>query len=281
MNKKLSQNIAYSFMWLCGIIAIGALLLIIGYVLIRGIPGISWEFFTTKPKAGMSGEGGILPMLISTAWLLGMTMAILIPIGFFSAVYLSEYAPANKLTTFVKYCIETLAGIPSIIFGVFGFMVLILIFGFDISITVGSIVLACLLLPFMICTAEEAIKVVPQNARSASLALGATKWQTVWRVVLPVALAGIFTAIILSIARALSETACLFLTMGSFSAIPTSPADGGRSLAMHIYYLTVELGKYEAALSVAAVLIVIILAFSIITNIISTLSRKKLGMGRY
>ena len=281
MHKKLSQDIAFSLLWLCGIMAVVCLLIVIGYTLIEGLKGISWEFLTTNPAPGSSGGGGIASIILSTAMLAGIAMSITIPLGIFAAIYLSEYAQANKITSAIRYSIETLAGIPSIIFGVFGFLVLVVMIGFGMSILAAGITIAILLLPFMIRTVEEALKAVPQHSREAALALGATKWQTIWGTVLPTALAGILTAIILCIARLLGETAPLFLTMGGLAGPPSSWMDGGRSLAMHIYYSVVELGNTGQAFATATVLIVVILIFSLITNVISTYSRKKLGISRY
>ena len=281
MSKQLSQNIAFALLWLCGLIAVAALLVIIGYTVYQGIPNLNWEFFSTDPELGQSGGGGIKPFLISTAWTIGLVIVFLIPAGILAGIYMSEYAPPNKLTSFIRYCIDTLAGMPSIVVGVFGFIVLVVMLGFQMSILSGALTLAILLMPYMIRITEEAIRMVPQNTRAASLALGASKWQTVSRVVLPAALAGILTSVILCIARAFGETAPLLLTMGGYSGAPTSPMDGGRVLAMHIYISTVEYARYDIAFATATVLLVIILVFSIITNVFSTYSRKKLGISRY
>jgi phosphate transport system permease protein len=161
--------------WGGGAITVLILLVIIGYVLIQGIPSINWDFLTTVPKGGLSGEGGISSTIVSTFYLIGVTLVLLVPIGIGSAVYLSEYAPNNRLTRIIRYGVETLAGIPSILFGLFGFALFVTILNFNFSILSGSLTLVCLLLPTMITTTEEALKAVPYAYREAALALGSTR----------------------------------------------------------------------------------------------------------
>ncbi|MCL2474954.1 MAG: phosphate ABC transporter permease PstA [Chloroflexi bacterium] len=280
-SKKVQQNLAFSFMWLCGGIAILALLAIIIYVVVSGVSGINWEFLSTNPKGGLGESGGIFSILKSTALLLGGTLIILAPVGLLASIYLSEYAPNNKFTAIIRYGIDTLAGIPSIVFGLFALVVLIFFIGLPLSITAGALVLVCLLLPTMIRVGEEALKSVPQEARQASLALGATKWQTIYKVVLPTAIPGILTAVILCTGRALGETACLFVVMGSVLKEPNSFMDPGRSLALHIFYTAMEKGDFKTAMATATILIIIILVINVATNIISARFRKKMGVNRY
>ncbi len=161
-------------------------------------------------------------------------MAISVPLGLGAAMYLSEYAPDNRMTRLIRYGTEVLAGVPSIVFGLFGFALFVTALHFRFSILSGALTLACLLLPTLIRTSEEALRAVPRSHREAALALGATRWQTVWRVLLPAALPGIVTGIILSVGRAVGETACLFVTMGGSTAMPTSLFSGGRTLSMHL-----------------------------------------------
>jgi phosphate transport system permease protein len=265
-SAKKTQRIAMAAIWGGGIITILLLLIIIGYVLIQGIPGIDWDFLTTAPKGGLSGEGGISTVVISTLYLIGVTLVLLVPIGIGAAIYLSEYAPNNRLTRIIRYGVETLAGIPSIIFGLFGFALFVTVLSFNFSILSGALTLVCLLLPTMITTTEEALKTVPYSYREGALALGTTRWQMISRIVLPSAMPGIVTAIILCIGRAIGETACLYVTLGGSSAMPSSLLSGGRTLALHVYYLAMETNAMDKAMATASVLIIIIILINALTN---------------
>jgi len=268
-RAKTSEKIALAFIWSGGLVTMLILVVIIGWVLIRGIPEISLDFLTTPPQGGLSGEGGISSTVVSTLYLVGITMVILIPIGTGAAVYLAEYAPDNRLTRLIRYGVEVLAGVPSILFGLFGFALFVTVLHFSFSILSGALTLVCLLLPTMIRTTEEAVKSVPYSHREAALALGATRWQTIYRVVLPTALPGIVTAIILCIGRAIGETACLYVTMGGGAAMPSSIFDGGRTLSLHVFYLAMETRAFEKAMATAAVLIITIIVINAVTNWLS------------
>ncbi len=262
--------------WGGGVITLLLLIVIIGYVLIQGLPGINWEFLSTNPKGGLSGEGGILSTVVSTLYLIGVTLVLLVPIGIGSAIYLSEYAPKNLLTRIIRYGIETLAGIPSIIFGLFGYALFVTALSFNFSILSGALTLVCLLLPTMISTTEEALKAVSYSYREAALALGTTRWQMISRIVLPSALPGIVTAAILCIGRAIGETACLYVTMGGSAAMPSSLLEGGRTLSLHVYYLAMETNAMDKAMATAAVLIIIIILINALTNWLAGRFQKKM-----
>jgi phosphate transport system permease protein len=277
LTPKINQRLSFSLIWLGGFITVMFLVIIIGYILVEGLPHISWDFLTTPPKGGLSAEGGISTIIVGTAWLVGLTMVILIPTGIGAAIYLAEYAPDNRFTSVIRYAIETLAGVPSIIFGLFGFALFVTALHFNFSILSGSLTLSCLLLPVMIRTTEEAIKTVPYSYREGAMALGATRWQTISRVVLPSAMPGIITAIILSIGRAVEETACLYVTMGSSAAMPTSLLSSGRSLSLHVYYLATDTNNIQGAMATAAVLIITIVVINGITNWLSHRYRQKLA----
>jgi phosphate transport system permease protein len=252
------------------------LLVVIGYVLVQGVPGINWEFLTTPPGGGLAGEGGISSVIVSTLYLIAVTMVLLVPIGIGAAIYLAEYAPDNRLTRFIRYGVETLAGIPSIIFGLFGFALFVTALHFRFSILSGALTLVCLLLPTMIRTTEEAIKAVPYSYREAALALGATRWQVIRKVLLPAAIPGIVTAIILSVGRAIEETACLYVTLGGSAAMPSSLLSGGRTLSLHVFYLAMETRAFDKAMTTGAVLIITIIIINGITNWLSGRYQKKL-----
>lgn len=265
LSPKLTQRVAWVSIWATGIIAILTLAFIVGYTFIKGFPAINLEFLFTDPKGGVSGEGGIFSCIVATMWLIVITMAILIPLGIGAAIYLSEYAPDNRLTRLISYSLELLAGVPSIVFGLFGFAIFVLALHFNYSILAGALTLVCLLLPFLIRTTEEAMRAVPQSQREAALALGTTKWQTTANVVLPAAIPGITTGIILCVGRAVAESACLYVTMGGSAAMPTSFLSGGRALAVHIFYLAMETTALDKALATGAILIALILIINLST----------------
>ncbi len=269
MSAKATHKLAMALIWGSGFITVLILFLIIGYVLARGLPEIGWDFLFTAPKGGLSGEGGISTAIVATLYLIALTVAMLIVPGVGAAIYLSEYARDNWLTRIIRYGVETLAGIPSIVFGLFGFVLFVTALHFRFSLLSGALTLVCLLLPTLIRTSEEALKAVPRGYREAALALGSTKWQAIWHVVLPAALPGIITGIILCIGRIVGETACLYVTMGGSAAMPTSILSGGRTLSLHLFYLAMETNAFEKAMATGAVLIIIILLINTITNWIS------------
>jgi len=257
------------FVWGTGAVALSILLIIVIYVFVRRLPEVGWSFLTTPPLGGVSGEGGISTVIVSTAYLLVTTMVILIPLGVGAAIYLAEHAPANRLTGAIRYGTEVLAGVPSIVFGLFGFVLFVTALHFRFSILSGALTLACLLLPTLIRTSEEALRAVPRSHREAALALGANKWQTVWRVLLPAALPGIVTGIILCVGRAVGETACLYVTMGGSAGMPDSLLSSGRTLSMHLFYLAMDTNAIEKAMATGVILIVVIVITNAVTNWLS------------
>jgi phosphate transport system permease protein len=276
MPAKHVQRIAWIIVWGGGFITLLILAAIISYVLIQGVPSLSISFLTTRPLGGLSGEGGISTVIVSTIYLIALTVIILTPLGIGAAIYLTEYASDNWLTSIIRYAVETLAGVPSIIFGLFGFALFVTALHLRFSILSGTLTLVCLLLPTLIRTTEEAIKSVPRGHREAALALGATKWQTVSHVVLPAAMPGVVTGIILSVGRAIEETACLYVTLGGSAAMPTSLFSGGRTLSLHVFYLAMETRAFDKAMATAAVLIIIIIAINSLTNWLSRRFRAKM-----
>lgn len=276
VSPKTTQKLAMACIWGGGAITVLILLIVIGYVLVQGLPELSIEFLTTAPAGGLSGEGGISTVIVSTLYLVAVTIVILVPVGLGAAIYLAEYAPDNRLTRLIRYGVETLAGVPSIIFGLFGFALFVTVLHFNFSILSGALTLVCLLLPTMIRTSEEAIKSVPYAHREAALALGATRWQMISRVVVPAAVPGIVTAVILCIGRAIEETACLYVTLGGSSAMPTSILSGGRTLSLHVFYLAMETRAFDKAMATGAVLIITIIVINGITNWLSYRFQKRL-----
>jgi phosphate transport system permease protein len=276
ITAKTNQKIANAVIWAAGAITALILLVIVIYILVRGIPYISWDFLITAPQGGLSGEGGISTAIVATVYLILITIAILIIPGIGTAIWLTEYARDNWFTNLIRYAINTLAGVPSIVFGLFGFALFVTALHFNFSILSGALTLVCLLLPTLISTTEEAIRTVPHFQREAGLALGATKWQTIAHVILPAALPGIVTGIILCIGRAIGETACLYVTMGGSSAMPTSLLSGGRTLALHVFYLATDTNAFEKAMATAAILIILIVIINTLTNWLSQRFHTKL-----
>ena len=279
LSPKLTQKLAWGFAWVVGIITVLVLLFIIGYVLTKGLSVISPVFLFTEPEGGLSGKGGISSCIVATLWLIAITMAILNPLGIGAAIYLAEYAPDNRFTYFIRYSVELLAGVPSILFGLFGFAVFVLALHFNYSILAGALTLVCLLLPFLVRSAEEAMRAVPQSQREAALALGATKWQTVAHVIMPAALPGIVTGVILCIGGIVAESACLYVTMGGSARMPTSFLSEGRTLAVHVFYLAMETNALDKALATGAVLIILILIVNFITRWLSQRLQAKMRGG--
>ena len=221
------------------------IVIFIGYILFdiirKGLPAINWEFISGFPRKSGS-EGGIFPAIVGTLYLLFGTMLTALPLGIASAVYLSEYARQTLFTRIIRLAIITLAGVPSIVFGLFGLGMFVIFFGFGASILAGSLTLACMVLPTIIVASEEALRAVPQSLREGSLALGATQWQTIWKNVLPYSLSGMLTGSILGIGRAAGETAPILLTVAAFflPKLPKSVFDQVMALPYHLYILATQ-----------------------------------------
>lgn len=271
------QTFWIGVMWLFAIVTVSILILVVGYVLVQGGKAISWDFLTTAPKGGLSGEGGISTTIATTFYLVGLTLLIATPLGVGAAVFLIEYAGEQSLSSkflrsvisVANFAVETLAGIPSIIFGLFGYALFVSTLKFGFSLLSAALAGACLVLPTIIRTTEEALLAVPDDYRRGSLALGATKWQTLYRIVLPAGLPGIITGIILSVGRVISETAVFYVTLGGSYRLPSSIMDGGRTLALHLYYLAMDTRAFDKAMGTGAVLVVMIILINLGINLVS------------
>jgi len=263
--KKVEEKLALLFIGLFTSIALLTLLIILYHIVSNGLPGLSWEFLTEAPRR--SGKlGGIFPMIINTFYLTGLALAISAPIGIGAALYITDYSRKGKIIGFLRFGIEALAGIPSIIFGLFGFLLFVIRLNWGWSLLSGGTTLALMILPTIIRTAEEAIRSVPESYREGSIALGATKPQTMGKIVLPSALPGILTGIILGVGRAVGETAAVLFTAGSSMQIPTSVLQPARSLAVHLYIMAMEGISVEKAYATATILIVFVLIFNFVAS---------------
>jgi phosphate transport system permease protein len=264
LDPRLSQRIAKTLLWAMTVLTVAILVFIIFFILRKGLPALSLEFLTKNP-VDMGKGGGIFSTVIGTIVLTALAILIATPLGVGTAIYLTEYTWENAVTRVIRFGAECLAGIPSIIFGLFGFILFVTKLGFGWSILSGGLTLAFMILPTIIRTSEEAIKSVPAAYRQVSFSLGGTKWQTVTRVVLPSALPGIVTGIILSVGRSIGETAAVIFTAGSALRLPTSLFSSTRTMAVHFYILAREGISMSRAYGTAAVLIIAILAVNVAT----------------
>ncbi len=269
MSKNLKSKGYFGLIGLVAAITLAVLILIIGFILVRGLPNISWEFLSDTPKR-MGKEGGIFPIIIGTIYVTLVSIIIATPIGVAAAIYFSEYAKKGKLINTIRFFTEVLAGIPSIIFGLFGFAFFVVFLGMGWSVISGGLTLSMMILPTLIRSTEESLKTVPMSYREGSLSLGATKWETVKKVVLPCCKSGVLTGLILGIGRAIGETAAVMLTVGGSMKLPLSLFDSTRTMAVHLYTLASEGLSDEKTYATAALLIIIVLIINSLANYISS-----------
>jgi len=282
MNRIIPPNHAQKIMngvfWSVGILAILILVVIIGYILYNGLPQFSLEFIFGEP-VGSGESGGIWPMIVSSFYVTFIALIVATPLGVLAAIFLAEYAGENNLVKAIRFAAETLASIPSIVFGLFGLTFFVVYLQMGFSVLSGGLTLALMAIPTILRTAEVSIESVPQSYKEGSLALGASKWQTIYRVVLPAAIPGITTGVILGMARAIEETAAILYTVGASLAIPLSIWDPARPLPLHLYILATEGISLPNAYGTAAVLVILILIITVFTNYLVERYTKKM-MGR-
>ena len=248
------------------------LVAIIAYVVINGLPHISLDFIFGWPE-GVNAEGGIWPTIVSTVYVTALAMLICTPIAVLAAVYLAEYAKQGRLVNVIRYAADTLASVPSIVMGLFGYALFVEAMGLGLSMLSAAMALALLMLPIVMRTTEEAIRAVPRYIRWGAYGLGATKWQVVSRIVLPSAFGRIATGIVLAIGRAIGETAVVLYTMGQAINMPITPLDSGRPMTVHLYLLANDGINMNAAYGTALLLMIIILAFNLFSRYLSRRSR--------
>ena len=276
MNKNLANRLAIGALWLCAGVTVAVLGAVILYVFIRGIGQITPEFIFTKPH-GVNFEGGIGPTIVATIYVTGLAMLIVTPIAVLAAVYLAEYAIQGKLVGTIRFAADSLASVPSIVMGLFGFALFVDAMGLEFSMLSGALALSFLMLPIVMRATEEAIRAVPRYIRWGSYGLGASKWQTVSRIVLPAALPRILTGVILATGRAVGETAVVIFTMGQMVYLPITPLDPGRSMTVHLYTLAMEGINMEAAYGTALLLMAMILFFNLSARWLSRRNRRLEG----
>ncbi len=284
MSAKLFDKLATLLMWLAGIVILGILAAFLLYILYKGVPVLSWDFIFGKSSDIQAG-GGVGAQLFNSFYILLLSLLVSIPLAIGAGVYLAEYARDNKLTDLIRLSTESLATVPSIVLGLFGMIIFVNALGMGFSIIGGALTLTLLNLPVLVRVTEESVRNVPVHYREASLALGATKWQTIWRVVLPNALPGIITGITLTAGRALGETAILIFTAGTTvgrQIVNFDVTAAGETLAVHLWYvMAVGLvpDRVEIANGSGALLIITILILNLLFTIPSKILQRKLGAG--
>lgn len=278
MDRFLIQRIGYAVLGLCALIVIVPILLVIGAIVIQGIGAIDWEFITAMPRAGMKA-GGILPAIVGTLILTLGTALVAIPVGVGGAVYLSEYARDTWFTRAIRLAIINLAGIPSVVYGLFGLGIFVLFLHFGTSILAGSLTLAIMTLPVIISAAEEALRSVPVEFRTVNASLGGTRWQGIRQIVLPQALPGIITGVILGLLRAAGETAPILFTVAAFylPRLPQSPFDQTMALPYHLYVISTQVPgmPLEIQYGTALVLLVLVLSMNLAATLIRSYFRRR------
>lgn len=277
LNPKISQKIMNAIFILSGIATLLILIIILGYILVKGLPVVNLEFLLGEPID--SGEsGGIFPMIISSIYVVLIAAVIATPLGVGAAIYMSEYATNQKVIKFIRFGSETLASIPSIVFGLFGLAFFVVFLQLGWSILSAGLVLAIMAIPTIFQVAEVTLTSIPDSYKEGSYGLGATKWQTIYSVVLPAAIPGIITGVILAMTRAISEAAAVMYAVGSALTVPISIFDPGRPLPLHLYVLATEGISLDNAYGTAAVLVIIVLVLTIITNfVVDRYQRKMMG----
>ncbi|MCD7919070.1 MAG: phosphate ABC transporter permease PstA [Clostridiales bacterium] len=277
-SRRAWNHAVKAIIWVCVVLTVALLVGLIGYIMVRGLPYITVELLTTQ-RSAINGTIGILPNIIFTIYLILTTLVIALPLGIGGAIYLTEYAKNRRLVRIIEFAAESLSGIPSIIYGLVGMMVFVQGLKFGSGILAGSLTLSIMILPNILRTTQEALKTVPQSYREGSVGLGATKWHTIWTIVLPCTLDGVVGGAILSVGKIVGESAALLYTAGTgyklvtnyFQALGTS--SGSLSVMLYVYYQ--EYGEVDLAFAIAAILMILVL----IINFLAKLAKTKLKKG--
>jgi phosphate transport system permease protein len=278
LDRKAVQRAGFSLLTLVTLMTVVPILAVVIYVARQGLPAISWTFLTQMPRDGMRA-GGILPAIVGTLYLTLGTAVFSVPLGIAAAIYLAEYARENWLTRLIRIAIINLAGIPSVVYGLFGLGLFVFFLKFGTSILSASLTLSIMTLPVIISAAEEALRSVPQAFRTVSISLGGTRWQTIRKIILPQALPGIITGVILGLERAAGETAPILFTGAAFflPRLPNSPFDATMALPYHLFVISTQVPNmpFQIQYGTALVLLVFVLAMNIIATVIRSRARAK------
>jgi phosphate transport system permease protein len=285
MSSRINDKIATMVAWLAALLILGILASFLVYILYKGLPVLSWGFITGQPSDIRAG-GGVGPQFFNSFYILFLSLAFSIPVAVGAGIYLAEYAGTGRVTDLIRLSTESLATVPSIVLGLFGMIIFVNMMGIGISIIGGAMTLTLLNLPVLVRITEETLRTVPAYYREASLALGATKWQTIWRVVLPNALPGIITGITLTAGRAMGETAILIFTAGttvSRHLADFDPLAAGETLAVHMWYV-MAIGlvpdRLDIANGIGALLIITVLIFNMAFTIPAKILQKRMTGSR-
>lgn len=272
VNPRTSEKIVFSFLFLATVLIVTPVVLVVGIIVARGAGILSWEFLTAMPRMGMRA-GGIFPAIVGTTYLVAGTLLFSLPVGIFAAIYLSEYSKRNWLTRLMEIAIVNLAGVPSVVYGLFGLGLFVMFLKFGTSILAGSLTLGIMSLPVIITASKEALQSVPASFREVSYSLGATRWQTIRHAVLPHALPGILTGAILSVSRAAGETAPILFTVAAFylPRLPKSVLDQAMALPYHLYVLSTQVPNVKIELQYGTALVLV--GLIVITNLVSMVIR--------
>lgn len=277
-GKRLAERLGFGVMTFMAVLTVIPIIAVIIYILIQGIPAINWTFLTQMPSDGMRA-GGILPAIVGTFYLTLGTAVFSVPLGIGAAIYLAEYASENRWTRIIRIAIQNLAGIPSVVYGLFGLGIFVIFLKLGTSIFAASLTLSIMTLPVIISTSEEALRAVPNSFRVVSTSLGATRWQTIRRIVLPQSIPGILTGVILGLERAAGETAPILFTGATFflPRLPHSPLDATMALPYHLFVISTQVPgmPIQIQYGTALVLLVFVLGMNIIASVIRSRARAK------
>jgi phosphate transport system permease protein len=274
LNQNLIQRLGFALLTIMALLTVTPIVLVIGYIIYMGIPAISWDFLSQFPSDGMRA-GGIMPAILGTVYLTIGATILCVPLGIAAAVYLAEYAPENNFTRTIRLALINLAGIPSVVYGLFGLGLFVIFMKMGTSILAASLTLAIMTLPVVITTSEEALRSVPQAFRTVSISLGATYWQTIRRIILPEALPGIMTGVILGLERAVGETAPILFTGAVFYTpqLPSSPLSATMALPYHLYVISTQVPEMPVSIQYGTALV--LLAFVLLLNVTATIIRSR------
>jgi phosphate transport system permease protein len=277
-NPYRTQTIAFFFLLLATLLIVVPVGLVVVIIIQKGLPAINWQFLSDIPRQGMRA-GGIFPAIVGTFYLVSGAILFALPIGLLAAVYLTEYAKDNLLTRIIKLAIVNLAGVPSVVYGLFGLALFVVFFKFGASILSGSLTLGIMILPIIITTSREALESVPASFREVSLSLGVSKWQTIRHIVLPNAIPGILTGTILGLGRAAGETAPILFTVAAFylPQLPSSIFDQAMALPYHLYVISTQVPNVDEKIryGTAFVLLALVLFMNLVAIVIRSKFRKK------
>ena len=278
MSRLVTQRIGFAFLAIMTVVVVLPIVLVVVEIVSQGLSAITPEFLTEAPRDGMRA-GGIWPAIVGTFWLTIGTAIFSVPLGISIAIYLSEYARDNNFTRLIRLAIINLAGIPSVVYGLFGLGLFVLALQFGSSILAGSLTLSIMTMPVIISTAEEALRSVPQSFRTVSVSLGGTKWQTIRKIVLPQALPGILTGVILGLERAAGETAPILFTAAAFflPQLPASIFDKTMALPYHLFVISTQVPGMPVNIQfgTALVLLVFVLSMNLIAATIRSYYRRR------